>query len=147
MLGRVAGDAMHNAIDIRGTTLLTPEDGQHEYALIPVLQAGAGRAHAILSRRRMRSFKDCGTGVALHMEGFPIVSGWDAVRRLAAVVTRRARADQVQVRRAVRSNAAVAATVATANAAHAAAIEGALPHRRVVLEALGPHAAGIKGAS
>ena len=141
-LGRSAADAMHAAI--HGATLLTPEDSQHDFALIPVLRAGAGRAHAILSRRRMQSFEACGTGVALHMEGFPVVSGWDAVRRLAIVVARRTRSDQLQARRAARSDAAVAAAVAGASAAHAAAIEAALPHRRVVLEAVGQPPPGIR---
>ena len=75
-LSDTAACGMHAAI--RGPTLLTPEDSQRGFALIPVLRAGAGRAHAILSRRRMRSFEDCGTEVALHLDGFPVVSGWDA---------------------------------------------------------------------
>ena len=139
-LSDTAACGMHAAI--RGPTLLTPEDSQRGFALIPVLRAGAGRAHAILSRRRMRSFEDCGTEVALHLDGFPVVSGWDAVRHLCTVVARLARAGQQRLRRASTSNAAVAA----ANAEHQAALAEALPHRRPVLEELGPRPAGIRAS-
>ena len=103
-----AAVGMHKAI--RRATLLTPEGAQGGLRVIPVLRPDAGRARGILIPQRMRRFEACGTGVALHLEGFPVVSGWDAVRRIAATVARLARANQQRLRRAARSKAAAAAT-------------------------------------